>query len=188
MRRVYPKLQSLHPAYAAIDFDTFYRGVNEAKPSLIRIEADELTYSLHIIIRYELEKALIQGTLSVDELPAAWNEKYKEYLGLDVPSNAKGVLQDVHWAGGSFGYFPSYALGLIYAAQLTETLKSALPEFETLIAEGEIEPVKAWLQENVHQYGKRLTPNELIQQVTGQAISVQPLVRYLTKKYQTVAK
>ncbi len=188
LRRVYPKLQSLHPAYATIDFDTFHRGVNEAKPSLIRIEADELTYSLHIIIRYELEKALIEGTLSVDELPAAWNEKYKEYLGLDVPSNAKGVLQDVHWAGGSFGYFPSYALGLIYAAQLTETLKSALPEFETLIAEGEIEPIKAWLRENVHQYGKRLTPNELIQQVTGQAISVQPLVRYLTKKYQTVAE
>ncbi|WP_214698651.1 MULTISPECIES: carboxypeptidase M32 [unclassified Exiguobacterium] len=188
LRRVYPQLKQLHPTYADIDFDTFYRGVNEAKPSLVRIEADELTYSLHIIIRYELEKALIQGTLSVDELPAAWNEKYKEYLGLDVPSNAKGVLQDVHWAGGSFGYFPSYALGLIYAAQLTEALKSDLPQFETLIQDGEIEPIKAWLQENVHQYGKRLTPNELIRQVTGQEISVQPLVRYLTDKYQTVSK
>lgn len=188
LRRVYPKLQELYPAYGDIDFDTFYRGVNEAKPSLIRIEADELTYSLHIIIRYELEKALIQGTLSVDELPAAWNEKYKEYLGLDVPSNADGVLQDVHWAGGSFGYFPSYALGLIYAAQLTEALKVDLPQFETLIQNGEIEPIKTWLQENVHQYGKRLTPNELIRKVTGQEISVQPLVHYLTEKYQTVGK
>ncbi|WP_215141131.1 carboxypeptidase M32 [Exiguobacterium qingdaonense] len=188
LRRVYPKLQSLHPAYADIDFDTFYSGVNEAKPSLVRIEADELTYSLHIIIRYELEKALIQGTLSVDELPSAWNELYKNYLGLDVPSHAKGVLQDVHWAGGSFGYFPSYALGLIYAAQLTEALKSDLPHFETLIQDGHIEPIKAWLHENVHQYGKRLTPNEIIQQVTGQEISVQPLVRYLTEKYQAVSK
>lgn len=185
LRSVYPSLQARHPAFKDIDFTTFYAGVNEAKPSLIRIEADELTYSLHIIIRYELEKALIQGELSVADLPNAWNEKYREYLGVDVPSNAKGVLQDVHWAGGSFGYFPSYALGLIYAAQLTETLKAKHPNFETLVQEGEFGPIKQWLEMNVHRHGKSLTPNELIKQVTGDDISVRPLVRYLTAKYVT---
>ncbi|WP_214823786.1 carboxypeptidase M32 [Exiguobacterium algae] len=183
LERVYPKLQEVHPPYTSIDFDTFYAGVNEAKPSLIRIEADELTYSLHIIIRYELEKALIQGNLSVDDLPEAWNEKYKEYLGLDVPSNAKGVLQDVHWAGGSFGYFPSYALGLIYAAQLTEKMRADLPNFEELVSKGDFAPIKQWLEQQVHRHGKRLTPNELIEQVTGEAISVKPLIRYLSEKY-----
>ena len=183
LNRVYPKLQEVHPPYASIDFDTFYAGVNEAKPSLIRIEADELTYSLHIIIRYELEKDLIQGDLAVDDLPEAWNEKYKEYLGLDVPSHAKGVLQDVHWAGGSFGYFPSYALGLIYAAQLTETMQADLPNFEELVSAGDFAPIKQWLEQQVHRHGKRLTPNELIEQVTGEAISVKPLIRYLSEKY-----
>ncbi|WP_214887571.1 carboxypeptidase M32 [Exiguobacterium sp. s142] len=185
LRSVYPRLQERHPAFQDIHFDTFYAGVNEAKPSLIRIEADELTYSLHIIIRYELEKALIQGDLTVAELPNAWNEKYREYLGVEVPNDAKGVLQDVHWAGGSFGYFPSYALGLIYAAQLTETLKSERSDFETLVHEGEFGPIKQWLETNVHRHGKSLTPNELIKQVTGGDISVRPLVRYLTKKYVT---
>lgn len=182
---VYPRLQERHTAFQDIDFDTFYAGVNEAKPSLIRIEADELTYSLHIIIRYELEKALIQGELTVADLPSAWNEKYREYLGVEVPSDAKGVLQDVHWAGGSFGYFPSYALGLIYAAQLTETLKSERADFETLVRKGEFGPIKQWLETNVHRHGKSLTPNELIKQVTGEDISVRPLVRYLTDKYKS---
>ncbi|STO08095.1 carboxypeptidase M32 [Exiguobacterium aurantiacum] len=185
LKSVYPNLQAEHHALQDVDFETFYAGVNEAKPSLIRIEADELTYSLHIIIRYELEKALIQGDLSVDELPAAWNKLYKEYLGVDVPSDAKGVLQDVHWAGGSFGYFPSYALGLIYAAQLTEALKAEHPDFETWIATGEFTPIKQWLETNVHRHGKTLTPNELIRTVTGADISVRPLVRYLTSKYGT---
>ncbi len=185
LKSVYPNLQAEHHALQDVDFETFYAGVNEAKPSLIRIEADELTYSLHIIIRYELEKALIQGDLSVDELPAAWNKLYKEYLGVDVPSDAKGVLQDVHWAGGSFGYFPSYALGLIYAAQLTESLRAEHPDFETWIATGEFAPIKQWLETNVHRHGKTLTPNELIRTVTGEDISVRPLVRYLTSKYGT---
>lgn len=185
LKSVYPKLQQRHEAFKDIDFATFYAGVNEAKPSLIRIEADELTYSLHIIIRYELEKALIQGELSVEDLPKAWNKKYSEYLGVDVPSNSKGVLQDVHWAGGSFGYFPSYALGLIYAAQLTETIRSEHPDFESWVSEGNFAPIKDWLESNVHRHGKALTPNEIIKQVTGNDISVQPLVRYLTAKYST---
>ncbi|MFN3365862.1 MAG: carboxypeptidase M32 [Exiguobacterium mexicanum] len=185
LKSVYPRLQTEHPALQDVSFETFYAGVNEAKPSLIRIEADELTYSLHIIIRYELEKKLIQGDLSVEELPEAWNALYKEYLGVDVPSDAKGVLQDVHWAGGSFGYFPSYALGLVYAAQLTEALRDAHPEFESLVSSGEFGPIKQWLEDNVHRLGKALTPNELIKQVTGEDISVRPLVRYLTSKYKT---
>lgn len=185
LKSVYPNIQAEHPALQEVSFDVFYQGVNGAKPSLIRIEADELTYSLHIIIRYELEKKLIQGDLSVEELPQAWNDLYREYLGVDVPSDAKGVLQDVHWAGGSFGYFPSYALGLIYAAQLTETLKKALPDFDSLVSSGTFAPIKQWLEDNVHRHGKALTPNELIKQVTGEEISVDPLVRYLTHKYQT---
>jgi carboxypeptidase Taq len=185
LKSVYPRLQTENPALQDVSFETFYAGVNEAKPSLIRIEADELTYSLHIIIRYELEKKLIQGDLSVEELPQAWNALYKEYLGVDVPSDAKGVLQDVHWAGGSFGYFPSYALGLIYAAQLTESLRDDHPDFESLVSAGTFGPIKQWLEDNVHRHGKALTPNELIKQVTGQNISVRPLVRYLTSKYKT---
>ncbi|AFS70627.1 MULTISPECIES: carboxypeptidase M32 [Exiguobacterium] len=184
----YAGLQQAISSLKDVPFETFYAAVNEVKPSLIRIEADELTYALHIIIRYELEKRLITGELEVKNLPAEWNRLYKEYLGVDVPSNAKGVLQDVHWSGGSFGYFPSYALGLVYSAQLNEALRRDVANVDQLIADGTLAPIKEWLNLNIHQYGKAKTPAELIQAATGQAISVQPLIHYLTAKYTRVVE
>ncbi|WP_426353557.1 carboxypeptidase M32 [Exiguobacterium sp. R-39] len=184
----YAGLQRAIPSLTDVPFETFYAAVNEVKPSLIRIEADELTYALHIIIRYELEKRLITGELEVKDLPAEWNRLYKEYLGVDVPSNAKGVLQDVHWSGGSFGYFPSYALGLVYSAQLNEALRDDVNDVDQLIADGTLAPIKEWLNINIHRHGKVKTPAELIQAATGQSISVQPLINYLTAKYTRVVE
>ncbi|WP_047150490.1 carboxypeptidase M32 [Aneurinibacillus tyrosinisolvens] len=169
-----------------ISVSGFYRAVNQVKPSLIRVEADELTYNLHIMLRYELEKALISGNLTVAELPAAWNEKMKEYLGVVPDNNAHGVLQDVHWPSGAFGYFPSYSLGNIYAAQLEAALRKELPEYEEAVARGEFAAIKGWLTEKVHRHGKMLTPAEIIRSVTGESINVDYLVRYLEKKYTDV--
>ena len=137
--------------------DEFYRGINESKPSLIRIDADELTYPLHIMIRYEIEKALFDGEVEVKDLPKVWNEKYKEYLGIVPKNDAEGVLQDVHWSDGSFGYFPSYALGYMYASQFKHVMMKDLPNFNELLANGQIEPIKKWLNEKIHQYGKTET-------------------------------
>ena len=137
-----------------VGLEDFYRGVNEAKPSLIRIEADELTYPLHIMIRYEIEKGLINGEYKVEDLPEIWNEKYEEYLGVRPSHDGEGVLQDVHWAGGSFGYFPSYALGYMYAAQFKHTMLKDLPNYDELLEKGEISPITNWLTEHIHQYGK----------------------------------
>ncbi|WP_214808949.1 carboxypeptidase M32 [Exiguobacterium sp. s102] len=184
----YTGLQAAIPSLPDVPFETFYAAVNEVKPSLIRIEADELTYAMHIIIRYELEKRLITGELEVKALPKEWNRLYKEYLGVDVPSNAQGVLQDVHWSGGSFGYFPSYALGLVYSAQLNEAMRRDVKDIDELIASGSFTPIKNWLKENIHQHGKAKTPAELIEAATGQSITVQPLIDYLTKKYTRVVE
>ncbi|ASI35522.1 MULTISPECIES: carboxypeptidase M32 [unclassified Exiguobacterium] len=184
----YTGLQAAIPSLTDVPFETFYAAVNEVKPSLIRIEADELTYAMHIIIRYELEKRLITGELEVKALPKEWNRLYKEYLGVDVPSNAQGVLQDVHWSGGSFGYFPSYALGLVYSAQLNEAMRRDVKDIDELIASGSFTPIKNWLKENIHQHGKAKTPAELIEAATGQSITVQPLIDYLTKKYTRVVE
>lgn len=184
----YHGLQQAIPSLADVPFERFYAAVNEVKPSLIRIEADELTYALHIIIRYELEKRLMTNELEVKDLPQEWNRLYKEYLGVDVPSDDKGVLQDVHWSGGSFGYFPSYALGLVYAAQLNEALRRDVDNVDGLIAAGTLAPIKGWLKENIHRHGKSKTPAELIEAATGQSISVAPLVNYLTKKYTRVVE
>ncbi|OCT14212.1 peptidase M32 [Paenibacillus pectinilyticus] len=169
-----------------VSVDDFYRAINHIEPSLIRIEADELTYNLHIMIRYELEKGLFSGTIAVADLPAAWNAKYEEYLGVTPPNDGEGVLQDVHWSGGAFGYFPSYALGNMYAAQFTNTLRKELPNFDSLIAEGNLAPIKEWLTEKVYQHGKLLTPNEIIQNVTGEALNPDYLVAYLEEKYTKV--
>ncbi|KRF10772.1 carboxypeptidase M32 [Paenibacillus sp. Soil787] len=169
-----------------VDVDSFYRAINHIEPSLIRIEADELTYNLHIMIRYELEKGLFNGTITVADLPKAWNAKYEEYLGVVPENDGEGVLQDVHWSGGAFGYFPSYALGNMYAAQFTHTLRKELPNFDSLIAEGNLVPIKEWLTDKVYRHGKLLTPNEIIRQVTGEELNPDYLVQYLEEKYQTV--
>ncbi|WP_078380243.1 carboxypeptidase M32 [Sutcliffiella halmapala] len=186
-KRHYETLQGYaNGAFDGLSLDEFYLAINEAKPSLIRIEADELTYSLHIMIRYELEKALFNDELEVKDLPQAWNEKYESYLGITPPSDAKGVLQDVHWSGGAFGYFPSYALGLMYAAQFKQAMLKDLPNFNELLEKGDLQPVKAWLTEKVHQYGKLKKPLEILKDVTGEELNVDYLITYLEEKYRGI--
>jgi len=169
-----------------VPVEDFYRAINRVEPSLIRIEADELTYNLHIMIRYEIEKALFNGTLQVGDLPRYWNDKYEEYLGIAPPNDQVGVLQDVHWAGGAFGYFPSYALGNLYAAQIRQTLLSQLPDFNNAVARGELLPIKKWLTEQIYVYGKSLTPSEIIVKVTGEQLNPNYLVDYLDEKYSEI--
>lgn len=155
------------------------------KPSFIRIEADELTYSLHIIIRYELEKALIDGSLKVKDLPEAWNDKMESYLGIRPTTDREGVLQDIHWAAGDFGYFPTYALGYMYAAQLHEAMGKDI-NISMMIQTNDFEPMKQWLTEHVHRHGRMKQPLEIITDVTGEGLNPDYLVNYLTAKYQAI--
>ncbi|WP_028402750.1 carboxypeptidase M32 [Ectobacillus panaciterrae] len=169
-----------------VSLDEFYDAINESKPSLIRIEADELTYPLHVMVRYEIEKGLFDGNLEVKDLPKVWNDKMEEYLGVRPHSDAAGVLQDVHWAGGDFGYFPSYALGYMYAAQFKNRMLRDIPNFDELLEEGNIEPVRQWLTEHVHQYGKMKKPLEILRDVTGEGLNANYLADYLEEKYKAI--
>lgn len=183
----YPHLKSYFPKQLEnVSVEEYYRAVNTVKPSYIRVEADELTYNLHIMVRYEIEKGLIGGEIEVKDLPVIWNKKMQDYLGITPNSDAKGVLQDVHWSFGGIGYFPSYALGNLYAAQILQTIQKDLPEFSNLIENGRIDLIQEWLKENIHQYGKLYTPNELIVKVTGEELNADYLVEYLEKKYSEV--
>jgi len=172
-------------SFKNISANQLYLSANEVKPSLIRIEADELTYSLHIMIRYELEKALINEEITVDDLPGLWNEKMEKYLGIKPLSDREGVLQDIHWAGGDFGYFPTYALGYMYAAQFYHTLDKQ-QNVGQLIASGDFSQVKSWLSENIHQYGKMKKPLEIIRDVTGEDLNPDYLTDYLRRKYTDI--
>lgn len=188
-KRYYPDLQSNYAGqFDSVPVEAFYRATNEVKPSLIRIEADELTYNLHIMVRYEIEKALFSESVRVADLPEVWNEKYKEYLGIAPSNDGEGVLQDVHWSGGAFGYFPSYALGNMYAAQITRTLRKELPDYDQLIEGGNLIPIKEWLSDRIYKYGKQLTPNEIIKQVTGEELNPDYLVQYFTEKFGDIYK
>jgi carboxypeptidase Taq len=149
------------------------------EPSLIRVSADPLTYPLHIILRFELELALIEGDLAVADLPGAWRDGMRRLLGLEVPSDTLGCLQDIHWGGGSFGYFPSYALGCLIAAQLWEAIEAALGPREEDLRRGEVRPIQAWLAENVHRHGRRLDTLPLLAQTTGQGLSSEPFLRHV---------
>ncbi|WHY84389.1 carboxypeptidase M32 [Neobacillus novalis] len=169
-----------------VEMEDFYRAVNESKPSFIRIEADELTYPLHVIIRYEIEKGLFNDEIEVNDLPRIWNDMYEEYLGIRPENNAQGVLQDVHWAGGSFGYFPSYALGYMYAAQFKHKMLEELPNFDQLVAEGDLLPIKDWLTEKIHRFGKMKKPLEILNDVTGEGLNAKYLIDYLYEKYGKV--
>lgn len=181
-----PDIRRLGPkAMKQMSARDFYRAVNKSTPSLIRTEADELTYCFHVMIRYELEKKLIAGTLSVAELPEAWNRLYKAYLGVDVPNDTKGVLQDSHWSGGSFGYFPSYALGSAYGAQMLRRMEQDIPVWE-LVGRGELSPIVAWLTERIYRHGKLLTPQELILNACQAPFDPRYYIEYLTNKYREV--
>jgi carboxypeptidase Taq len=164
----------------AVDPEALHALVVRVRPSLIRVEADQLTYPLHIVMRFELERALIEGTLAVADLPAAWNEGMRRLLGVEVPDDAHGVLQDIHWAAGAFGYFPSYALGCLIAAQLWERMESELGAQDEALGRGDVEAIRAWLGEHVHRHGRRLDTEALVERVTGDPIDAEPFLRYAT--------
>lgn len=186
-KKYLPILQRQFPeAFGDVNEDVFYRAINEVNPSLIRIEADELTYNLHIMIRYEIEKSLIDGSLSVEELPNVWDEKYEAYLGVRPSHIGEGVLQDVHWSGGAFGYFPSYTLGNMYASQFLNAMRIDIPELELHIENGELHVVKDWLGKQIHQFGKLKTPAELIHDVTGEKLNPTYFIQYLRNKYNDI--
>lgn len=184
----YPEAQKAFPQFEGVSFEEFYRGINVVEPSLIRTEADELTYSLHVIIRYEIEKALIKGEVEVKDLPQLWNEKYKEYLGVEPKNDAEGVLQDVHWSDGSFGYFPSYALGNLYGAQFLNKMIKDIPEVFKEIQEGNLMSIHQWLKDNIHKHGGVHKPAELIKMVTGEELTAKYFIEYLNSKYKEIYK
>lgn len=180
----YPRLKEYFPTQLAnVDLQTFYRGINKVKPSYIRVESDEATYNLHIMLRLELEIALMEGSLKPADLPAAWNARFQEYLGLTPPTDKVGVLQDVHWSHGLIGYFPTYALGNLVSCQLWEVLQQAIPDLESQIEHGELGTLLAWLRQNVHTHGSMFEPQELVQKITGSRIDPQPYMRYLKTKF-----
>lgn len=170
----------------AISLDTFYKAINKVEPSFIRIEADEVTYPLHVILRFELERALIEGSLSVRDIPEAWNAKMQELLGITPVTNSEGCLQDVHWAMGGFGYFPTYTLGNLYAAHLFETFAKEYPDWEKRMAAGELAFIKNWLHQAVHQHGRRYSSMELLKKVTGRTFTAEAYTDYLSKKYKEI--
>ena len=178
-----PKLKEhFGDAVASLSFDDVYGGANIVRPDFIRVEADEATYNMHIMIRFELERAILAGDLDVDDIPAAWNAKYKEYLGLDVPSDARGCLQDIHWSMTSMGYFPTYTLGNLYCAQFFETALEAHPGMYDEFAQGEFGTLLTWLRTNIHEHGQRYRAAELCEVVTGKPLSADPLLRHLEGK------
>jgi carboxypeptidase Taq len=182
-----PQISQTFAAYmGAVDADTLFRAVNKVTPSLIRVEADELTYNLHIIVRFELEQELVEGRLAIRDLPEAWNSRYKEYLGVDVPDDAHGVLQDVHWASGLIGYFPTYALGNLIAGQLFEHAQKDLPELDAELAAGQLHGLREWLREHVHRYGAKFSTTELLRREVGGPIAVGPFASYLRRKLSRV--
>jgi carboxypeptidase Taq len=182
-----PKIAELFRGpIAHVDGERLYRAVNKVTPSLIRVEADEVTYGLHIVTRFELEQELLEGRLAVRDLPEAWNARYAEYLGIDVPDDAHGVLQDVHWSSGLIGYFPTYALGNLIAGQLFARVHADLPDLDAQLAAGELHGLREWLRENVHRHGAKFSTGELLPRVVGGPIAVGPFIDYLKGKLSQV--
>ena len=183
-RWLHPQLVAAFPAALEnMTPDQFHAAVNCVKPSFIRVDADEVTYGMHIILRFELEQELVAGTLSTAELPDAWNTRFEEYLGIPVPDDRLGVLQDVHWSAGLFGYFPTYQLGNVMSVQIWEAARAALPGVEERFADGEFGELGEWLRDNLYSLGRKLTPKETLERVAGGPIDPEPYLRYLREKY-----
>lgn len=184
---LYPKLKRHFPgqlkAYTVHDF---YLHINQIQPGLIRLEADEVTQILHIQVRFELEKELLEGTIEAKHLPELWDAKMRDYLGVKVPDDARGVLQDVHWSAGIFGYFPTYTLGNLYAAQLHLAVRRDVPDFDKRLARGDFAPIRQWLKRTIHQHGRRYPPQELLRRATGERLAVAPFMEYLKAKYKAL--
>lgn len=183
---IYGTVQELLPKFQEISLDDFYKEINHVRNSMIRTEADEVTYCFHIILRYEIEKAIFRDGVKVSELPALWNKKMQEYLQITPANDAEGILQDMHWSDASFGYFPSYLLGSIYDGMFLEQLEEELGNVDNILAEGRIKEIVEWLNKKIHVYGSTRLPKEVIKQVCGKELSAEPLVRYFTKKYHEV--
>lgn len=183
----YPKLVKLFPQQLGnVSMDAFYKGINKVEPSLIRVEADEATYNLHVMLRLELEIALMEGSLNVKDLPEAWNSRMKDYLGVVPSKDSEGVLQDVHWSTGSIGYFPTYALGNLVASQIWEKINQDIPTLESQIEQGKFDELLGWLRTKIHRHGAKFEPQVLIKEVTGSTITPEPYIRYLKTKYSDI--
>ncbi len=184
-RHYYPQLQATFPAQLGdVALETFYHAINKVKPSLIRVEADEVTYNLHVIIRFELECALLEGTLTIAELPEAWNARYQEYLGIEPDTYADGVMQDVHWFGGPIGgAFQGYTLGNILSGQFNASAHAAIPNLHEQWESGNFAPLHTWLRDNIYRHGRKYTTLELVERITGGPIQLEPYKAYLTQKY-----
>jgi carboxypeptidase Taq len=180
----FPELKKTFPSQLdGVNVKSFYKAINKVEPSLIRVNADEATYNLHIMLRLELEIGMVDGTMAVKNLPEIWNTKMREYLGIVPPNDAQGVLQDIHWSGGSIGYFSTYALGNLVSAQLWEKIKKDIRDLDDQIRKGRFDSLLSWLHEKIHVHGHKYDPQDLVQRVTGSKIDAAPYVRYLTKKY-----
>ena len=184
----FPKLQSLfNDQLKDVTVEEFYEAVNKVENSLIRTEADELTYPLHIMVRYDIEKMLFNDGVDFETLPSLWNKLYKDYLDIDVPSDKMGILQDIHWAGGMFGYFPTYALGSAYAAQIYNQMKQEL-DIESILKEDNLEKINHWLKEKVHKFAGSKTPKEILVDITGEEFNPKYYIEYLKDKYSKIYK
>ncbi len=183
-RHFYASLSAVFPEpLRGVDAESFYRAVNRAYPSFIRVEADEVTYNMHILLRFELENELLEGTLKVKDLPEAWNARFKSYLGLNVPNDREGALQDIHWSYVSFGIFPGYTIGNLIGAQLMEKMRVDIPDLDAQVEKGQFAPVLGWLRKSVHRHGRKFTPNELMERATGKPLTAAPWISYVQRKY-----
>jgi carboxypeptidase Taq len=184
---IYPRLKKVFPSQLdGVRLKNFYKAINTVQPSLIRVNADEATYNLHIMLRLELEIAMVAGKVAIKNLPEIWNAKMKDYLGVVPPNDAQGVLQDVHWSYGSIGYFSTYALGNLVSTQLWEKINKDIKDLADQISKGRFDSLLGWLHENVHKYGRKYNPQDLVQRITGSKITAEPYVRYLTGKYKDI--
>ena len=186
-KHYYPRLKELFPAQLNnVSLGEFYAGINHVEPSCIRIEADEVTYNLHIILRFELEMAILSGDLDVQDLPGAWNERMKSLLGITPPSDAEGVLQDVHWSAGLFGYFPTYALGNLYGAQFAAKIAEVVPDLDSRIENGDFAPILKWQRENIHAFGTIYSAGDLCKKATGSTLDPAFFMNYLNGKFREI--
>ena len=183
-RHFYPSLKSVFPEpLKGVEEEAFYRAVNKSHPSFIRVEADEVTYNMHVLLRFELENELLEGKLKVKDVPEAWNSRFKSYLGLDVPNDREGALQDIHWSFVSFGIFPGYTIGNLVSAQLMEKVRADIPDLDAHVENGHFAPLLSWLRKNVHRHGRKFTPNELLERATGKPLTAGPWIAYVRKKF-----
>jgi carboxypeptidase Taq len=184
----YPRLQEFFPSQLqTVSLDAFYGAINKVEPSFIRVEADEVTYNLHIFVRFELEQELIEQRLKIADLPEAWNAKMEAYLGITPPNDALGVLQDIHWSGGMIGYFPTYALGNVLSLQFYEQTLRDIPDLPEQFSKGKFDTLLNWFKDNIHRHGRKYTANELVERVTGaNRIEAAPYLTYIEQKFSEI--